>query len=100
MWKNNFQFDAVPHLINFHFVKGANFSKDAIFPLLKLSEKDEKAFTSSSLKEIDIYFVFRVLDEDHPILYLLCQIAKLNNLSIRGLKGCSFGDIDPTEHLK
>ena len=87
-WKNNFKFAVVPNLRFIHFIEGTTYQKNAYFPLLKLSEEDEKAFTCRSLKVIYSDF----WEKNHPVNYLACQIAKLNNLK--------FNDAhDPTEYL-
>ena len=74
-WKNKFSCAVSPHLESIYLVM-VNYTNPQ-FPLLKLSEKDAAAFTCPTLRLILSYF-----DEDHPITYLACQIAKLNNLKI------------------
>ena len=87
LWKNNFQFAVIPHLKELWFRRGVNFCINTVFPLLRLNEKNEKAFTSTSLERISAFIA-----EDHPILYLACQIAKVNNVWINDLN-------DPTEYI-
>ena len=78
-WVNKFSCAVSPHLTKILFFNSSDeYDTNIEFPLLKLSEKDATAFISSTLTIIESGF----FDNESPVTYLACQIAKLNKVKI------------------